>query len=117
MDELTTRYSQPLVLIPVTAMFVIIFAIVVRSLKEMPLFARGGKVVVALCVTVLAMYGLDQTIVRAVVQQYTAMGVAMLFGLAGLLLTAWLGLVARSRRHIRRSQENEDDEDEVGRNE
>lgn len=108
MSDIATRYSDPLVLIPMAAMFVIIFGIVLRSLREMPLFAGGGKVVVAFCVTTLAMYGMDQTLVRAVVGQYTAMGVAMLFGLAGLLLTAWIGLTVKTRKHIRRSQRDDE---------
>ena len=109
MNELIDRYSDPLVLIPMAAMFVIIFGIVMRSLREMPLFAGGGKVAVALCVTVLAMYGMDQTLVRAVVGQYTAMGVAMLFGLAGLLLATWIGLTVKTRKRIRRSQEDDEE--------
>jgi len=106
--RLLDTYSQPLVLIPMAAMFVIIFGIVLRSLREMPLFEGAGKVVIALCVTILAMYGMDQTLVRAVVGQYTAMGVAMLFGLAGLLLAAWIGLVVKTRKHIRRSQRDDE---------
>jgi hypothetical protein len=90
------------------AMFVIIFGIVMRSLREMPLFAGGGKVVIALCVTVMAMYGMDQTLVRAVVGQYTAMGVVMLFGLAGLLLAAWIGLTIKTRKRMRRSQQDDE---------
>ena len=79
MDAVVKTYSNPLVLIPMAAMFVIIFGIVLRSLREMPLFEGGAKVVIALCVTILAMYGMDQTLVRLVVGQYTAMGVVMLF--------------------------------------
>ena len=109
MSDVIDRYSDALVLIPMAAMFVIIFGIVMRSLREMPLFAGGGKVAVALCVTVLAMYGMDQTLVRAVVGQYTAMGVAMLFGLAGLLLATWIGLTVKTRKRIRRSQEDDEE--------
>ena len=108
MNDVIDRYSDPLVLIPMAAMFVIIFGIVLRSLREMPLFEGGGKVVIALCVTILAMYGMDQTLVRAVVGQYTAMGVVMLFGLAGLLLTAWIGLTVKTRKRIRRSQHDDE---------
>ena len=101
-------YENPLVLIPMAAMSVIIFGIVMRSLREMPLFEGGGKVVVAVCVTVLAMYGMDRTLVQLVVDQYTSMGVAMLFGLASLLLTAWIGLTVKARKHIRRSQSDDE---------
>lgn len=108
MNDAIHRYSNPLLLIPMAAMFVIIFGIVLRSLREMPLFEGGGKVVIALCVTILTMYGMDQTLVRAVVGQYTAMGVAMLFGLAGLLLTAWIGLTVKTRKRIRRSRHDDE---------
>ena len=108
MQEVIDRYSDPLVLIPMAAMLVIIFGIVLRSLREMPLFEGGGKVVIAICVTILAMYGMDQTLVRAVVRHYTAMGVAMLFGLAGLLLTVWIGLTVKTRKRIRRSQHDDE---------
>jgi len=92
------------------AMFVIILGIVLRSLREMPLFEGGGKVVIVLCVTILAMYGMDRTLVRAVVGQYTAMGVAMLFGLAGLLLFAWIGLAIKSHTRIPRLWTDEEED-------
>ena len=105
-EDLIGRYENPLILIPMAAMFVIIFGIVIRSMREMPLFAGSGKAVIAFCVTVLAMYGMDCTLVKAVVEEYTAMGVAMLFGLVGLLLTAWIGLTVKMREHMRRSQQD-----------
>jgi len=108
--EFFTLYVNPLILIPMAAMFVIIFGIVLRTLGEMPLFSGGAKVVIAMCVTILAMYGMDQTLVRAVIGQYTGMGVAMLFGLAGMLLTAWIGLTVKTRKRIRRSQQNDDEQ-------
>ena len=48
-----------------------------------------------------------QTLVRAVVGQDTPMGAAMLFGLVGLLLTAWIGLTVKTRKRIRRSQRDD----------
>jgi len=114
MNELVTTYGRPVILIPMAAMAVIIFGIVLRSLREMPLFEGGGKIVIALCVTTLAMYGMDQTLVRLVVGQYTAMGVAMLFGFAALLLGAWIGLAVKSRRQIRRSQREDNEVREDG---
>lgn len=110
MNEMLARYHDPLVLIPMAAMFVIIFVIVHRSLREMDMFPAGSRLVIGLCVTVLAMYGMDQTVIRVVVSQYTAMGVAMLFGLAVLLLTVWIGLSAQTRKRIARSQ-RDDEED------
>ena len=107
-NEALARYQDPLVATPMAAMLVIIFGIVLRSLREMPLFEGGAKVVIALCVTILAMYGMDQALVRLVVGQYTAMGAAMLFGLAGLLLTAWIGPTVKMRKRICRSQHDDE---------
>ena len=103
-EDIVGRYENPLILIPMAAMFIIIFGIVIRSMKEMPLFAGGAKIIIALCVTVLAMYGMDRTLVKVVVEEYTAMGVAMLFGLTGLLLAAWGALTFKARKRIDRSQ-------------
>ncbi len=108
MNDLITRYSDPLVLIPMAAMFIIIFGIVLRSMREMAMFEGGAKVVIALCVTTLAMYGMDRTLVRAVVDQYTSMGVAMLFGLASLLLFAWIGLTVKTRKRIRKFRHDDE---------
>lgn len=95
MEEYLKPYSNLAILIPMVAMFVIIFGIVVRSLKEMPLFAGGGKIVVALCVTILAMYGMDQTMIRFIVINYSVMGIVMLVSLAVLLMIVWITLVVR----------------------
>ena len=35
-------------------------------------------------------------------------GAAMLFGLAGLLLTAWIGLIVKTRKHIGQSQRDDE---------
>lgn len=108
MDHLMSRYSDPLILIPMGAMFVIIFGIVLRALCEILIFAGDTIVVITLCVTTSAIYGMDQTLVRAVVREYTVMGVAMLFGFAGLLLAAWVGLAIRTRECIRWPQQDEE---------
>ena len=44
MREMDTLYAERQALIPLAAMFnIIIFVIVLRSLREMPLFEGGGK--------------------------------------------------------------------------
>ena len=102
-----SAYKNPLIFIPMIAMFVIIFGIVSRSLREIDMFPAGSRLVVALCVTIMAMYGMDQTLIRAVVSQYTAMGVAMLFGPAGLLLSPRVGLTAHTRNLLRRPRQDD----------
>lgn len=99
MGKFLEPYEDLRILIPAAAMFLIIFAIVFRTLKEMPLFpGPAGRVVVSFCVTALAMYGMDQVMIRSILMSYSAMGFAMLVGLAGLLLVVWIGLMVRSGR-------------------
>ncbi len=71
-------------------------------------YSACKALVIGLCVTILVIYGMDQTLVRAVVGQYTVMGVVMLFGLAGLLLAAWIGLSFRTQKQIIRSQREDE---------
>ncbi len=109
MNNAIYLYKNPLIFIPMIAMFVIIFGIVFRSLREIDIFPAGSRLVIALCVTTLAMYGMNQTLIRAVANQYTAMGVTMLFGLAVLLLAAWIGLTVKTRKRLRRSQKDDEE--------
>jgi hypothetical protein len=108
MNDAIHRYEDPLTVIPMVAMFVIIFGVVLWLLGEMPFPAGGAKVAMALCVTTLATYGMGQTLVCAVVGQYPPIGVAMLLGLAGLPLTVWTALTARARKRIHRSQQDDE---------
>jgi len=97
MNDALDIYTRDLkILVPVVAMFIIIFAIVLRSMREMPLFEGGAKVVVALCVSLLAMWGMDQAFIRPILLHYTAMGIAMLIGLAVMLLVAWIGIMVKT---------------------
>jgi len=99
MDALPYTYADLHILIPVAAMFLIIFAIVFRTLKEMPLFpGRSAQFVVAFCVTALSMYGVDQVMIRPILLSYSAMGYAMLVSLAALLTATWIGILIRSRK-------------------
>lgn len=45
--------------------------------------------VIAFCVTALAIYGFDQAIVQSIVNHYVAMGAAILVSVAVLIFTAW----------------------------
>ena len=98
MEELVKPYGDPRVLLPMGLMFVIIFAVVLSSLRSAGLFPHATRVIVALCISGLAMYGLDRTIVRLVVVPYTAMGVAILISLAAMVLVVWLRLLRRTQR-------------------
>ena len=65
--DLLKPYSDLRVLIPMVAVFVIIYAIVRRSIKDTELFQEGTGIVVAMCVSLLAMYGVDRTLVRIII--------------------------------------------------
>lgn len=99
MDAFFEPYADPRALIPVGAMFLILFAIIFRTLQEMPLFPddKATQTVVSLGVTTLAMYGMDQMMIRPLLLTYSAMGYAMLVGLAAMLLAAWIGILVKSR--------------------
>ena len=97
MNATSNPYSDLWVLTPVAAMFVIVFCIVYRVLGDIEIVAHGPRPVLAFCVTALAIYGLDQTLIRHVVAEYTAMGVTMLITLASLLLGAWMKIVKRKK--------------------
>ena len=100
MQEFFKPYADPLVLLPIAAMFVIVFAVVLTSLKRANFFPHGTSVVVAICVSVLAMYGVDRTVVRLIVIPYTGMGIAMLVSLAVLLLAMWLTILFRATKRV-----------------
>ena len=99
-EQLLEPYRNLWVLIPVAAMFVILFAIIRRTLSQVELFEGGATNVVAFCVSALALYGMDQAIIRTIVAQYAAMGSAMLIALAGMLLTVWIATLRHARDHV-----------------
>ena len=88
-------YRDYKILVPVALMFVIIFCICLRSLGEIEAFRGPQRLVLAFCVSTLAIWGLDQTLIQFVVAKYTNMGVAMLVTLASLLLATWVRITKR----------------------
>lgn len=85
-------YGDLRILIPLGAMFVIIFCCVLMALKEMDMFRGPSKLAVALCVSILAIWGIDQTIIHAILIEYAALGFALLIIFLVLLLLWILGL-------------------------
>jgi phosphotransferase system glucose/maltose/N-acetylglucosamine-specific IIC component len=94
--------------------FVILFAIILRTLRQMPLFDGNDPVVLAVCITLLCMVGLHQAFVQSASAEaaptddarrsmdflllpYTAMAPAMLLALCLLLLDK----VVKSRGYAR----------------
>ncbi len=97
MDQALVRYQDPWIFIPAAAIAIIIFSMVHTSLVRMGLFPRRLGVVIAICATVLAMYGMDRVLIQTIVEHYAKMGTAMLIGLASLLLSVWGGLSRKWR--------------------
>jgi hypothetical protein len=78
-------------LVPLVALFVIIFCCVLKAVEEMGIFRGPSKVAVAACVSILAVWGLDRTIIWPIVIEYQAMGLTLLIVLLILLLLGMFG--------------------------
>lgn len=101
MSQAFEIYTDDLwVCLPSVAIFVLIFSLVMRSLREMDMFPAASRLVIGLCVTTLAMYGMDRAVIRPILASYSAMGVAMLISLAVLLLATWIGIVVKGRKKL-----------------
>jgi hypothetical protein len=103
MNAINSSNLAPMVVLCAVLVFVILFAIILRTLRQIPLFGRNNVVVLALCVTLLCMLGLHQVFVQPagteaaraddahrsldfLLLPYTAMALAMLLALCLLLL-------------------------------
>lgn len=107
-EEIFRPYENLYILIPTAIIFLIIFLIVMRTLKEMPLFEGPAKIGIGLGVSVLAVYGMDRAIIRTIVMEYTTMGVVLLIILAGLITTVWITLSVKSLRGRNRYQDQDE---------
>jgi len=107
-EEILRPYENLYILIPTAIIFLIIFLIVMRTLKEMPLFEGLAKVGIGLGVSILAVYGMDRAIIRTIVMEYTTMGVVLLIILAGLITTAWIMLSIKSYRGLNRYRDQDE---------
>jgi len=79
-------YEDPGYFIPLCVMAIIIFLVSHTSLGRHGLFQGSTKLVLALCVMILAIYGLDRMIVEFVINRYAAMAVTILVGLSTLII-------------------------------
>ena len=80
-------------------MFVIVFCCVLVSLKEMDILRGPSKLALALCVSVLSVWGIERTVIHLVVLEYNALGLALLIALVVFLVT-WV-LILRKRQSER----------------
>jgi len=63
MKGLLLTLTTPMLVLCTAAIFVVLFATILRALKEMSLFTPGTTVVVALCVSLLCLIGLHHFLV------------------------------------------------------
>lgn len=84
--------------LPYAAIFTLVFAISFHSLRDFSAFDKRTTAVVAICVSLIGVYGMDQALIRPIMASYSAMGFAMLIGLAVLLLSVWIGMIIRGSR-------------------
>lgn len=106
MSDSFNPYVNLAVFIPSAMIFVILFSIIRQTIGQMPPPLAGGpKNVMAFCVTALAMLGMDRMIIRAIVIPYGAMGIAILFVLAIMLVMLWIAARRGSREKRVRSSD------------
>ena len=81
------------------AAFVVVLLLSFRALSR-DLFADDTRPawVVSACMSLLCLRGIDQSLARIITASYGAMGAALLLGLAGLVLAAYVRAVAKHSR-------------------
>ena len=89
MPEHIDKYGDPFILIPLIIMGVILFCVIYRTLGDVEIFQGGIRLLIALCVTLLALYGFDRAIVATITNHYVAMGATILIGIAALISRKW----------------------------
>ena len=114
MNAIDSSNLAPMVVLCAVSIFVILFAIILRTLRQMPFFDGSNPVPIAVCVTLLCILGLHQLFVQPagtetapaddarrsldfLLLPYTAMALAMLLALCLLLLDK----VVKSRGYAR----------------
>jgi phosphotransferase system glucose/maltose/N-acetylglucosamine-specific IIC component len=114
MNAINSFNLTPLVVLCAVPVFVILFVIILRTLRQMPLFDENNPVVLAVCVTLLCIIGLHHVFVQPagteaataddahrsldfLLLPYTAMAMAMLLALCLLLLDKMVRSQASAR--------------------
>ena len=98
MSPLDTIPPELRIWLPYAAIFLLVFAISFHSLRDLSMFDKRTSAVMAICVSLLGIFGMDQVLIRPLMASYAAMGFAMLIGLAILLLAIWVRIILRSSR-------------------
>jgi hypothetical protein len=82
-------------LLPIAVLFMIIWCIVWIALLRMNLFPRRVGVVLSICVTLLALFGITDEHLEWIIKQYAAMAIALLIMLVGAIRIFWMNAVKR----------------------
>lgn len=98
MSPLDTIPPELRIWLPYAAIFLLVFAISFRSLRDFSIFDKNTSVVMAICVSLLGIFGMDQVLIRPLMASYSAMAFAMLIGLAVLLLSVWIGIIVKGSK-------------------
>jgi uncharacterized membrane protein len=84
MKLLLIAFTTPMLVLCVMAIFVVLFATILRALKEMSLFTLGTSIVVALSVTVLCLIGLHHFLVSGENDKIASRHAAEIVGQTGI---------------------------------
>ncbi len=98
MSPLDTIPPELRIWLPYAAIFLLVFAISYHSLRDFSMFDKNTSVVMAICVSLLGIFGMDQVLIRPLMASYGALAFAMLIGLAVLLLSVWIGMIVKGSR-------------------
>ena len=124
MNPIGPSVAAPMFVLCAVAVFVILFAIILRTLRQMPFFDGSNPVPVAVCVTLLCIIGLHQVFVQPagteaapaddahrsldfLLLPYAAMALAMLFAFCLLLLDKMVKSQASARLRTEISRRRE----------
>ncbi len=100
MDSFLQIFPEPIrSWIPYAAIYLILFAVIFNTLLDSGMFNRRTTIIVALCVSLLGLYGLDLFFLRALLGIYGSLTAIILIILAALILLLWV--VAIIKRHNR----------------
>ncbi len=99
MSPLETIPLELRIWLPYAAIFLLVFAITFHSLRDFSMFDKGTSAIMAICVSLIGLFGMDQMLIRPLMASYGAMAFAMLIGLAVLLLSIWIGIIVKGSKH------------------
>ena len=77
MNKIILALSSDGLLLVLTTIFVLLFVIILKSLKQVSIFGKKTTIVISLCVSLLCIIGLNQTF-APILLLYAALAIALL---------------------------------------